>query len=759
MGNSKFHKYKEIKELGEGGFAKVYKVLNNDDHKFYVNKKIPVNKEKQNIIEKEVEFLKKFDNEYIVKYYESFIKDDFYNIIIEYCDNGDLSGFIENYKKKNIFINEKVIYCLVLDICRGIKEIHSQKLIHRDLKPDNIFISKDYKAKIGDFDISKQLINTNDYSKTQKGTLRYMAPEILNGEEYNRKIDIWSLGCILYELFTLKPCFDCPYINGLINQIISGKHGKIDIKKYNSQWQNLIDISLKLDCHERPEIDEILNLIHKIGQQITFSDNKNLQVTKLDEISRNILKNKFNDNHPDIKNNQLKKDIVLKKKDEPILTQDIFNKIISLLTSGYFSDINKYIDKTIGNKINNIIYYEERINNFDLINDISLLEKNTNGAFIFCTNLESLKIITEEILSVFKRDNRIKFNLIIGENNMEKVIDFLEANKDSYKFIENKCLYTNKSLKYNNYETNIPIYKNKNEIINYINEFSTDEIKPYPLETLITFEIYLEIFKKEHFLISQFYGNLNIETFKENYNKNNEYINKNDSENILSLIDDGFITFDIKKDIDTLEKLTIEDYTKNTFYSGLNKWLRSGITSKKIILAFKHWYSRFMYYLNLYAQQNKKFINKEIELYHGCRLPYSILLKYERAKGKIILSTGFKSTSDEKNVAIAFSFRKKSSDLYKNRHLFSVIFIIRNIYKNNLIPNGIEVNYSEFNYEKEVLFQPFSFFYVKEVKIDLSNYTADIYLDTIGKKEILEEQIKYGKNIKYNENEKIMEVY
>ena len=416
-----------------------------------------------------------------------------------------------------------------MDICRGIKEIHSQKLIHRDLKPDNIFISKDYKAKIGDFGISKQLINTNDYSKTQKGTLRYMAPEILNGEEYNRKIDIWSLGCILYELFTLKPCFDCPYINGLINQIISGKHGKIDIKKYNSQWQNLIDISLKLDCHERPEIDEILNLINKIGQQITFSDNKNLQVSKLDEISRNILKNKFNDNHPDIKNNQLKKDIVLKKKDEPILTQDIFNKIISILKSGYFSDINKYIDKTIGNKINNIIYYEERINNFDLINDNSLLEKNTNGAFIFCTNLESLKIITEEILSVFKKDNRIKFNLIIGENNMEKVIDFLEANKDSYKFIENKCLYTNKSLKYNNYKTNIPIYKNKNEIINYINEFSTDEIKPYPLETLIIFEIYLETFKKEHFLISQFYGNLNIEAFKENYNKNNEYINKNDS--------------------------------------------------------------------------------------------------------------------------------------------------------------------------------------------------------------------------------------
>ena len=157
-----------------------------------------------------------------------------------------------------------MIFYIALDICTGIREIHNKNLIHRDLKPDNLFISKDYKIKIGDFGISKQLTNTKKYANTQNGTLQYMAPEILNGENYNKKIDIWGLGCILYELFTLNVCFDCQFIVGLINQINSGKHGKIDTNNYNIECQNLIDLLLKKDYHERPEIDEVLEMILNI---------------------------------------------------------------------------------------------------------------------------------------------------------------------------------------------------------------------------------------------------------------------------------------------------------------------------------------------------------------------------------------------------------------------------------------------------------------------------------------------------------------
>ena len=131
---------------------------------------------------------------------------------MEFCENKDLKSFINNHKDDDQYINEEVIYNIVLDICYGIKEIHLNNLIHRDLKPDNLFISKDYKIKIGDFGISKKLINSLKYANTGNGTYNYMAPEMINGQKYNKKVDIWALGCILYELFTLNLCFDCPLL-------------------------------------------------------------------------------------------------------------------------------------------------------------------------------------------------------------------------------------------------------------------------------------------------------------------------------------------------------------------------------------------------------------------------------------------------------------------------------------------------------------------------------------------------------------------
>ena len=118
-----------------------------------------------------------------------------------------------------------------MEICLGLEEIHSKNLIHRDLKPDNIFLTKERQLKIGDFGISKKINNINEYAKTQVGTLSYMAPEIIKGEFYNNKVDIWSLGCIIYELCTLDYCFKSNSIDKLINDINNPKPRKIDSKR------------------------------------------------------------------------------------------------------------------------------------------------------------------------------------------------------------------------------------------------------------------------------------------------------------------------------------------------------------------------------------------------------------------------------------------------------------------------------------------------------------------------------------------------
>ena len=112
-----------------------------------------------------------------------------------------------------------------------------------------------------------------------------MAPEIINGEKHNKKVDIWSLGCILYELLTLNLCFGCVFIGGLIQDINKNNHGTIDTNIYNKEWQNIIDLLLKKDYHERPEIDEVINKIKKIKEYIKPSN-----YNDLDNISLNILK-------------------------------------------------------------------------------------------------------------------------------------------------------------------------------------------------------------------------------------------------------------------------------------------------------------------------------------------------------------------------------------------------------------------------------------------------------------------------------------
>ena len=140
-----------------------------------------------------------------------------------------------------------------------------------------------------------------NYANTQKGTFHYMAPEILNGQKYNKKVDIWSLGCILYELFTLDYCFDCTNIFGAMKNITNSNHGEIDTNIYSIEWQNIIDLLLKDNSDERPEIDEVINMIKNIKESFKALNNKDL-----DNISLNILKKKVEKKEKLKKNKNMK---------------------------------------------------------------------------------------------------------------------------------------------------------------------------------------------------------------------------------------------------------------------------------------------------------------------------------------------------------------------------------------------------------------------------------------------------------------------
>jgi hypothetical protein len=219
----------------------------------------------------------------------------------------------------------------------------------------------------------------------------------------------------------------------------------------------------------------------------------------------------------------------------------------------------------------------------------------------------------------------------------------------------------------------------------------------------------------------------------------------------------SFLTFEIKQDIDInmLNQIIIKEYSKNSFFRDLNKWLGKYNLNESV----SYFAARLMYSLNSYAKENHMFSNgNKKTLYRGVKMPYSSILEYEKAKGKIISLTNFISTTQDANLAKLFSGRNKALSLYNLKKKFSVILIIKNYYKNNWISNGITLEKISDYDEKEIIYQPFSFYFVKDVQIDYQNYKADIYLETIGKLEILEEQIQKGKEIKYNQKENIMQI-
>ena len=134
-----------------------------------------------------------------------------------------------------------------------------RKIIHRDLKGQNIFLTSNNLIKLGDFGIAKILSQTHQKAKTVVGTPYYLSPEIIENKPYSFKTDIWSLGVILYELCALKPPFNADSIPTLALKIIKGQFSPIP-SIYTKEIRSLIGSLLQIDPFRRPNIGEVLKV-------------------------------------------------------------------------------------------------------------------------------------------------------------------------------------------------------------------------------------------------------------------------------------------------------------------------------------------------------------------------------------------------------------------------------------------------------------------------------------------------------------------
>ncbi|XP_008933688.1 PREDICTED: serine/threonine-protein kinase Nek1, partial [Merops nubicus] len=176
-------------------------------------------------------------------------------IVMDYCEGGDL--FKKINAQKGVLFSEDQILDWFVQICLALKHIHDRKILHRDIKSQNIFLTRDGTIQLGDFGIARVLNSTAELARTCIGTPYYLSPEICQNKPYNNKSDIWALGCVLYEMCTLKHAFEAGNMKNLVLKIISGPFPPVSVH-YSYDLRNLLSQLFKRNPRNRPSVNSIL---------------------------------------------------------------------------------------------------------------------------------------------------------------------------------------------------------------------------------------------------------------------------------------------------------------------------------------------------------------------------------------------------------------------------------------------------------------------------------------------------------------------
>ncbi|KFQ32455.1 Serine/threonine-protein kinase Nek3, partial [Mesitornis unicolor] len=249
--------YKVLKILGEGSFGRALLIHHRtSDHKYAMKEiRLPMSSSDVENSRKEAVILAKMKHPNIVAYKESFDAAGHLYIVMEYCDDGDLMQKIKHQRGK-LFSEDTILHWFV-QMCLGVKHIHDKRVLHRDIKSKNIFLTQNGKIKLGDFGSARLLAHPVSYACTYVGTPYYVPPEIWESVLYNNKSDIWSLGCILYELCTLKYPFQANSWKHLILKICNGSYNPLP-SRYSYELHYLIKQMFKKNPQNRPSASTIL---------------------------------------------------------------------------------------------------------------------------------------------------------------------------------------------------------------------------------------------------------------------------------------------------------------------------------------------------------------------------------------------------------------------------------------------------------------------------------------------------------------------
>ncbi|CAE1157357.1 Serine/threonine-protein kinase nekl-2,Serine/threonine-protein kinase Nek8,Serine/threonine-protein kinase Nek3,Serine/threonine-protein kinase Nek1,Serine/threonine-protein kinase Nek5,Serine/threonine-protein kinase Nek2,Probable serine/threonine-protein kinase nek3,Serine/threonine-protein kinase Nek4 [Acanthosepion pharaonis] len=249
--------FEKIRTVGKGAYGAAVLYRKKDDDSLVILKEINMHDltaaERQMALN-EVKLLAMLDHPNIISYYDSFEEDGILMIEMEYADGGTLAQFLANRDKA---LEERDILLIFQHIVSAIRYTHKVKILHRDLKTANIFLTKEGVAKVGDFGIAKLLSTSHKGASTVLGTPYYISPEMCESKPYDEKSDIWALGCILYEMACRQKTFEGSNLPALVNKIMKGQFAPVK-GDYSQELKDLITSMLRQNPDERPSAHHLL---------------------------------------------------------------------------------------------------------------------------------------------------------------------------------------------------------------------------------------------------------------------------------------------------------------------------------------------------------------------------------------------------------------------------------------------------------------------------------------------------------------------
>lgn len=369
----------------------------------------------------------------IINYKESYIENNkVFNIIMEYCEGGDVYKKIR--EKSFGEISEKQVIDWVCQILLSLEYIHSSKIVHRDIKTQNLFLKND-QLILGDFGISKQLNNTQDLLNTyigiefffinSLGTPYYMSPELFNYQSYSFKSDIWSLGCVIYELCNKNHAFTAQSINGLAVKILKGEHNPMNLT-YSEELNNVIISLLQIEPEKRPDLYDLMKLeIFNESLQnfvINLMNIKGLNLSKMQSIEDQIIR-------------LISKNVILKENFKSVL-EKINNRKIML-------EKEKKLENLLDSNNNKSEFSHNFDNEFDESYESSMISNNFFG------DLESYEVEFKKCKNLKHNFDKKKcFNLLKDSFHQKEQFDESFEKDSSFEITESNKNDTTTEIQY-----------------------------------------------------------------------------------------------------------------------------------------------------------------------------------------------------------------------------------------------------------------------------------------------------------------------